>query len=66
MILALEDGYLLVDTSRNGTFVRREGELGDTRVTAEETPLRGRGVIRLGSATDISAADLVFYEIGSV
>ncbi|WP_197512993.1 FHA domain-containing protein [Acidihalobacter aeolianus] len=66
VILALEDGYLLVDTSRNGTFVRREGELGDTRVTAEETPLRGRGVIRLGSATDISAADLVFYEIGSV
>lgn len=66
VILALEDGYLLVDTSRNGTFIRQEGGPGDVRVTAAETPLRGRGVIRLGSATEVDGADQLYYEIGTV
>ncbi|WP_161490008.1 FHA domain-containing protein [Acidihalobacter prosperus] len=63
VILALGGGYLLVDTSRNGSYVRLQGAAADIHVQAGEYRLVGKGTIRLGRATDAPGNDLLHFDI---
>ncbi|WP_197495894.1 FHA domain-containing protein [Acidihalobacter yilgarnensis] len=63
VILSLGDGYLLVDTSRNGTYVRLEGASADVHVQAGEYKLDSRGTLRLGRVTDAPGNDLLYFEL---
>lgn len=51
VILAISSGFLVLDTSRNGTFVRLEDSSEDIHVYASEFMLKGNGVMRLGHTT---------------
>lgn len=57
--------FVLVDSSRNGTFVRFHGENGVRRVKAGELRLQGPGVMSLGhDFKDRKQADAVHFDIG--
>lgn len=51
VILAVSGGFMLMDTSRNGTFIRLGDSNEDIHVYAGEFILKGHGVIRLGRST---------------
>ena len=53
-------GYVVVDRSTNGSYVRSDG--GETyRVHREEIRLRGRGVLSLGRAIDLAPAETLVH-----
>lgn len=59
------DEYVLVDSSRNGTFVRFHGEEEAYRVKETELSLKGPGVIALGR--DVNGylhRDMVHFDLG--
>jgi len=55
------DGFVLIDQSRNGTFLIREGSEPHL-VLHEEIALEGNGVLQLGPQ---DRAPVVFYAVGS-
>jgi hypothetical protein len=59
---AVEDGFLLTDSSSNGTFVRfDDGEVHD--VFRKSLQLRGSGVLRLGRPVEDGADDLIRFRV---
>jgi len=53
--------FVLIDSSRNGTFVRPEGGDEVCLMEQEEFPLSGTGVIGLGELTTSGSDLLIFY-----
>ncbi|HDP88702.1 MAG TPA: FHA domain-containing protein [Thioalkalivibrio sp.] len=60
-ILYRKGKFVLIDQSRNGTYVRAENGPEVCLVQDDEFPLAGRGTISLGHAGVEGAADLIAY-----
>ncbi|RMG58475.1 MAG: FHA domain-containing protein [Gammaproteobacteria bacterium] len=58
--------FVLIDSSRNGTFVRPEGGDEVCLMEQEEFPLSGTGVIGLGELTTSGSDLLIYYNCTSI
>jgi hypothetical protein len=61
VILCRKDRFVLIDASKNGTFIRIQGEK-DTAVNRDdEFPLSGRGIISPGRKIDPDSPDAIHF-----
>lgn len=54
--------FVLVDQSRNGTFVKSQGGK-EIYIQGEEVPLSGSGFISLGKSASVSNAHMIYFNI---
>ncbi len=54
--------FVLIDQSRNGTFVKTQGGK-EVYIQGEEVPLSGSGFISLGKSASVSNAHMIYYNI---
>ncbi|HEB58786.1 MAG TPA: FHA domain-containing protein [Gammaproteobacteria bacterium] len=61
-ILFRKGKFVLIDQSRNGTFVKTQGGK-EVYIQGEEVPLSGSGFISLGKSASVSNAHMIYYNI---
>ncbi len=54
--------FVLIDQSRNGTFVKSQGGK-ELYIQGEEVPLSGSGFISLGKSASVSNAHMIYFNI---
>ena len=61
------DAFILVDESRNGTYVTFHGQSGGHHLLQDELPVSGPGVMRLARPLDndpVNFKDVIYFDLG--